>query len=121
MLMAIIDAEEGRDVATADVPNAYIQTDLEDKDGEQTIMKIRGEAVKILCEMDPVYKPYVVYERGQPVLYVHVTKAIYGLLVSSMLYYRKFTKDIVEFGFEINPYDPCVANKMVNGKQQTVA
>ena len=23
-------------------------------------------------------------------------------------------------GFEINPYDPCVANKMVNGKQQTM-
>ena len=23
-------------------------------------------------------------------------------------------------GFEINPYDPCVANKMVNGAQCTV-
>ena len=23
-------------------------------------------------------------------------------------------------GFEINPYDPCVANKMINGSQMTV-
>ena len=23
-------------------------------------------------------------------------------------------------GFEVNPYDPCVANKMVNGKQMTI-
>ena len=25
-----------------------------------------------------------------------------------------------EYGFEINPYDPCVANKIVNGKQLTI-
>ena len=24
------------------------------------------------------------------------------------------------YGFELNPYDPCVANKMVNGEQLTV-
>ena len=23
-------------------------------------------------------------------------------------------------GFEVNPYDPCVANKMINGSQMTV-
>jgi hypothetical protein len=23
-------------------------------------------------------------------------------------------------GFEINPYDPCVANKMMNGSQMTI-
>lgn len=28
--------------------------------------------------------------------------------------------DLEEDGFEINPYDPCVANKIINGKQQTV-
>ena len=25
-----------------------------------------------------------------------------------------------EFGFEVNPYDPCVANKMINGSQMTM-
>jgi hypothetical protein len=40
-ITAAIDAAEGRDVATCDIPNAFIQTDLnEDKDGHWTIMKI---------------------------------------------------------------------------------
>jgi hypothetical protein len=121
LLTAVIEAQEGRDVATLDIPNAFIQTKLEDKDGERTIMKIRGVLVDILCEMDPVYKPYVVYENGQKVLYVLLTKAIYGLLVSAMLFYRKLIKDLQEIGFEINPYDICVANRMVNGKQQTAS
>ena len=29
-------------------------------------------------------------------------------------------KDLEEYDFEINPYDPCVANKMVNGSQMKV-
>jgi hypothetical protein len=123
LLTAVIEAEEQRDVATCDIPNAFIQTEVEDhdKDGNRTIMKIRGQLVDILCEIDPIYKEYVVYENGQKVLYVHITKAIYGLLVSAMLFYKKLMKDLQGYGFEINPYDPCVANKMVNGKQLTVS
>ena len=122
LLMATIEAWEGRDVATCDIPNAFIQTEVEekDKDGHRTIMKIRGVLVDILCEMDPSYKEYVVYEGNNKVLYVHVTRAIYGMLVSSMLFYKKLVKDLTAFGFEINPYDPCVANKIVNGHQMTV-
>ena len=28
--------------------------------------------------------------------------------------------DIQEEGFVLNPYDPCVANKVINGKQMTI-
>ena len=42
------------------------------------------------------------------------------MLQSGLLYYQKFQKDIEEYGFKVNPYDPCVANKMVNGKQLTI-
>jgi hypothetical protein len=42
------------------------------------------------------------------------------MLVSCILYYKKFRKDIKTIGFEVNPYDICVANPMVNGKQQTL-
>ena len=67
ILTAIIEAEEERDVATCDIPNAFIQTELEDKDagGNCTIMKIRGALVDILCKMDSTYKEYVVIERNQ--------------------------------------------------------
>jgi hypothetical protein len=44
MLTAVIEAEEGRDVATCNIPNAFIQTEVEDVDqqGNRTVMKIRG-------------------------------------------------------------------------------
>ena len=41
-------------------------------------------------------------------------------MVASLLYYRKFTKSLTEIGFELNPYDPCIANKMIEGKQMTI-
>ena len=123
LLTAVIEAEEERDVATCDIPNAFVQTAVEDRDkeGNRTVMKIRGALVDILCEMDPYYKDFVVIEGNQKVLYVHVTKALYGLLVSAMLFYNKLIKDLTGYGFEVNPYDPCVVNKMVNGKQMTVS
>ena len=43
------------------------------------------------------------------------------MLNVSLLYYKKFRKYIKSIGFEVNPYDTCVANRMVNGKQHTVA
>jgi len=47
MIAAIIEAKENRDVATCDIPNAFIQTEVEkqDKDGHHTTMKIRGPLV----------------------------------------------------------------------------
>jgi hypothetical protein len=45
-------------------------------------------------------------------LHVKMLKAIYGMLQSSLWYYKKFCKDIESIGFEVNPYDPCVANRI---------
>jgi len=54
------------------------------------------------------------------VLYVAVLKALDGMLVSSLLWCNKFKKDLEGCGFVFNMHDPCVANKMVNGKQHTI-
>ena len=51
---------------------------------------------------------------------MQVLKAIYGMLESALLFYKKFRADLEEIGYEINPYDMCVANKIINGKQHTV-
>ena len=122
-LTSIIDAKEKRDVMSADIPNAFIQTDMPDpKPGEdRVIMKITGVLVDLLVDMAPeVYGSYVVYEKGRKVLYVQVLKAIYGTLVASLLWYKKFRADLEDEDYEFNPYDPCVANKLINGKQHTV-
>ena len=40
---------------------------------------------------------------------------------ASLLFYRKLRKELEGYGFEVNPYNPCVANKMTDsGKQLTV-
>jgi hypothetical protein len=52
---------------------------------------------------------------------VKLQKALYGLMRASLLFYRKLRKELEDYGFEINPYNPCVANKMTDGgKQLTV-
>jgi hypothetical protein len=38
-----------------------------------------------------------------------------------LLFWKKLTAILRTFGFEANPYDFCVMNKMVNGKQCTIA
>jgi hypothetical protein len=39
----------------------------------------------------------------------------------SLLFYRKLRKELEDYGYEINPYDPCIANKMTtSGKQMTL-
>lgn len=120
LLTAITEAREKRDVMTVDIPNAFIQTDIETE--ERIVMKIRGDLVTMLVELDPeTYQDFVVYDRNnKKMLYVQVLKAIYGMLQSSLLFYKKFSKDLQDYGFEINPYDPCVANRMVDGKHHTV-
>ena len=123
-ITAAIDAREGREVATCDIPNAFIQTDQPeiDKDGQRFIMKIRGALVDILLELDPTtYRDFVSIENKKKVLYVRVLKAIYGMLQSALLFYQKLRKDLENSGFVVNDYDPCVANKTVRGTQMTVA
>jgi hypothetical protein len=41
-------------------------------------------------------------------------------MIASLLYYRKFCKSLTSVGFKFNPYDPCVANKMIEGHQMTI-
>ena len=64
----------------------------------------------------------MIYEgkQKQKVLYVRMIKALYGMMIASILYYKKFRKDIESIGFELNPNDMSVVNRMVNGKQHTV-
>jgi len=122
-MTAAIEAHEGRDVATCDIPNAFIQTEQAetDKDGQRYTMKIRGKLAHLLVEIDPeTYKPYLTKENGHDIIYVRVLKAIYGMLQSALLFYKKLRMDLETSGFKVNDYDPCVANKMVRGTQMTV-
>ena len=53
-------------------------------------------------------------------VYVRLSKALYGMLGAAILFYKRLRKDLEDMGFEVNPYDPCVANILVNWAQCTV-
>ena len=121
LLTSIIDAKEHRDVAIIDIPNAFIQTVIEDNK-DRGIMRIRGHMVDVLVKVAPtVYGPYVSTDKlGRKQLLVECLNAIYGTIVASLLYYRKFTRSLKNQGYIMNPYDPCVWNKVIRGSQITI-
>jgi hypothetical protein len=118
MISIAIDAKEKRDVATCDVEGAYLHADMD----ELVVMVVEGNMVDYLVQANPGrYEPFVTYTQdGKKLLYVELLKALYGCVKSALLWYKLLTSTLKKMGFEINPYDQCVANKVINGKQCTI-
>jgi hypothetical protein len=114
MITSAIEAHEGRKV----VPGAFLHADLD----EEVVMLLRGQLADLMVQVDPeLYGPYLIKSaKGESILYVRMLKAMYGLLRSALLFYLKLVKNLRAYRFELNEYDPCVANKTVNGTQMTV-
>ena len=75
----------------------------------------------ILCKISSDYKAYVTRDKiGVNQVLLHCQNDLYGTMVTSILYYCKFIKSIIIIGFEINPYDPCVSNKVIDSSQITM-
>ena len=111
-------AHEKRDVATCNIPRAFLQADNPD----YVLMRLDGILAKLMVQVAPsLYRKCITSNaKGKPILYVQLEKAVYGMMKSALLFYRKLVVDLKSLGYEINPYDPCVANKTINGKQMTI-
>ena len=115
-LTSIIDAIEGRDKAVTDIKGAYLNAPMKD----EVLMKITGPEVELFCEIEPSLREFVTVERGRNTLYVQLDKALYGCVQSALLWYELYSSTLQDIGFEINPYDLCVANAMIDGSQCTI-
>ena len=95
LLTCIVNAEENRDVAIINIPNAFIQTCIENEE-DMAIIKIRGFLVDMLLEIAPeVYKPFVTLDKkGVKQVVVQCSNAIYGTMMTSLLYYKQFCKSL---------------------------
>ena len=87
----------------------------------QVLLVLRDELVDIMCEVSPEYKKYVVTNGNKKVLNLKVLRALHGCLESAMLWHNLHTDTLKNMGFTLNPCDSCVANKMINGEQCTIA
>ena len=76
-MTAVIDTMKNRTVAVVDIPGAFMQADMV----PGVYMCIEGAMVELLMEIDyDMYHPHMVMERGKPVIYVELLKALYGTL-----------------------------------------
>ncbi len=116
LLSCVIDAKEQRKVITCDVPGAFMQVDVDEIVHE----RLEGTLAKLLAKVDPVlYSKYLGVENGKTVMYVQLQKALYGTLSAAMLFWKDLVGPLSSEGFTPNPYDVCVMNKTVDGKQCT--
>ena len=89
----MIEAKHGGDIMTLlDIPNAFVQTDVPQQ-GEEIVMKIQGQLIDMLIQIAPrIYNNYFVHEGKSQILYLQMLKALYGMLIASILDYEKFRK-----------------------------
>jgi hypothetical protein len=59
-------------------------------------------------------------QKGKKVLYLRLQKVLYSMMKSVLLFYQNLVSELKSMGFVVNPYDPCIANKMVDGHQLTL-
>ncbi len=84
-------------------------------------MHYRSDVDWLVKVTPEVYALYVATNsRGKKSLLVECYNAIYGTMVAGLLYYRKFSSSLKKSGFTLNPYDPCVWNRGIKGKQVTI-
>jgi hypothetical protein len=85
MISCIIDTKQGRDVATVDIPGAFMQVDMD----EIVHMRLEGTMVELVVRLSPeTYSKYVVKEGSKSVFYVQLKKALYGTLRAALLFWK---------------------------------
>ena len=116
-LTGVLYAHELRAIAMLDIQNAFLYAE----NNEYVCMLLSGKLAELLVKVNPsFYRKYVITSKqGVTMLYFKLTKALYVMLRSAMLFYKKLRGRLDGTGFEVNPY-LCVANKVVNGSQMTV-
>ena len=76
ILTMLIDAQEGRDIAVADVGGAFLLSEMPD----YVRVKITGKLVDIMCLVRPEYDKFVTIENGRKILYMRLKIALNGCM-----------------------------------------
>ena len=114
-------SEDEDDVVTFDVAGTFLLPTLPKGQKNKVSLKLKGVFVDIMYEVNPSYKNTIIHERGGKVLYMLVLRSIHGIIQAALLWYELYSNKLQEMGFVLNPCDSCVANKIINGKQCTIA
>jgi Reverse transcriptase (RNA-dependent DNA polymerase) len=118
LAVAAIAAKEGRRVVTIDIGGAFLNAKMPDT-GIKVHMRLDSMMTELLLKIDP---SYAVYLEPRGTVVVELDKALYGCVEAAALWYDDLKKTIQRDGFEENPYDRCIFNKICkDGSQMTIA
>ena len=89
----MIDAMEGWEIATADIPGYFLHNNY---DKGEIHIKLEGSMVTLLEDSDPEYYKDFIYtdKRGSKCMYAEAKKDIYGTLEASILFWGKLKKSL---------------------------
>ncbi len=112
-----IEALKHRDVGTVNIPVAFMQADKDDL----VHIRLEGKMAELLVHVEPkLYQKYVRTEGGKTVLHIKLKIALNGTLKVAFLFWQLLSSQLEKWGFKSNPYNACVMNKDINGKQCTI-
>ncbi len=80
-------------------------------------MELDASTSAILLQIDPSYNEFT---RPNGTIVVELQKALYGLVESGKLWYDLLSATFQGIGYEQNPMDKCIFNKIADGIQSTV-
>ena len=107
---ATIDTSKGIHVMIIDILVVFMHALSKDKD---IILFLKGPLVETMVLIHSAwYHPHITYNnKGVPMLYITVNKALYGLLRLALDFHLKLWCKLEEKGYETNPYDSCVVDE----------
>ena len=87
VLTEVIDVYVHRSIEMLDIDNYFLHTEND----KYVLMLLHGNLEELLGKVDPkLHRKYVItLKQGVPMLYAKLTKALYGMLISMVLFYKK--------------------------------
>jgi len=94
IMTCVIDAYENREIATVDVPGAFLQAKQPKEDKDIHVI-LDGRMAELLAKISPdKYQEYVHHKRGQAYIYCKLNVALYGTLKAALLFWKKLSKSL---------------------------
>ena len=109
----IIPFDEQPDLKTIERLNVLASTESSKLFCHPIPFLIPESIASVLCERDPSFIPFHhAHKSGQDRVLVQILKAQYGCVESARLWYEHISKALVEQDFQINPFDPCIFQRI---------
>jgi hypothetical protein len=122
--------EEDRDVSTIDFTAAFLNAELpvQVSNGVEfrRILELTPDLVQLILEIEPEWKQFICPGRGKNgtackgSMFFVIDKALYGMIESSLAWFRELSNTLNNLGFKQSETDPCVFHSYLNGDRTSI-